>query len=95
MRSLLIILTLLMGEAIACEGGLHMELGAGKNGSIGNSNTWDDNGSLGSYFGLRYEWDNAICQYSHYSQWFVGPPFNDDSESSLDHLGCAVRISLH
>ena len=97
MKKYIIICVLFAGEGIACEGGMHLEIGAGKNGNLTSqheSTQWEDGGGVGSYFSLRYEWKYAVCQGSHYSQWNVGPPFNDKPESSLDHLGCAFRLKL-
>ena len=51
---------------------------------------WEDNGSIGGTFGignrhhLSGNWYGEIS-YQHYSQPFVGPPFQkDEGEDSLD-----------
>jgi len=91
----LLIIQLSIEGAFACETGLHLEAGAGKNGNwTGSSIPWDDGGGVGFYGSIRYEWEYAVCHGSHFSQYDVGPPSNDRSESSLDHLGCAFRIKL-
>jgi hypothetical protein len=80
----------------------YVELGAGKNTSYTNSvYTWNDGGAgpLGASIEAGVEWnvknnEDALkfkCRWLHLSHWFVGPPFNDRAESSVDHFGCAVR----
>ena len=92
--TLLLIVQLWIEVATACEG-IHLEIGAGKNGNwTGSSIPWDDGGGVGAYGSIRWEWKYAVCQGLHISQWDIGPPFNGHSESSLDHLGCAWRIKL-
>ncbi len=82
----------------------YAEVGAGFNKSFTNTtHKWEDGGAgpLGARFavGLEGEIKNnpnwrAGCEYAHFSQYTVGPPFNDDAESSLDHIGCKVRVYL-
>jgi len=91
---ILLAIQLWIEVANACEG-IHLEIGAGKNGNwAGSSIPWDDGGGVGAYGSIRWEWKYVVCHGSHYSQWGVGSPFNDRSESSLGHLGCAFRIKL-
>lgn len=83
-----------------CSGNTFFELGAGWNESFSSETyEWENADSPAFYGAIRQEWDitektAGLCQYAHHSQWFAGPPFNDDSESSLDHLGCALRFRL-
>lgn len=81
----------------------YLEVGAGHNGSFFQERSdlqWDDGDGVGFYGSLRHEVPvhdrvDLVLQYSHYSQWDVGPPFNDRAESSLDHIGAAARFRLH
>lgn len=95
-----LLLWLLMGCSVL-PGKTYAELGVGMNASLGNSaGEWDNCGSPGFYGGLRQEWDldrdrfTTFAQYSHYSQYLCGPPFNDKAESSLDHIGVGIRWRL-
>jgi len=78
-------------------GDTYVEVGAGHNSSPGTeSYDWYTGGGVGFYGAIRqeipvHERVDLVLQYSHYSQWNVGPPFNDTAESSLDHVGGAVR----
>jgi len=74
---------------------LVFEVGAGKNGTFLNVSPavpWEDQGGIGAYLGLRYEQDTYTCHIIHLSQWDVGPPLNNENESSVNHIGCAIRI---
>ena len=81
------------------------ELGAGWNGSFFQQverYQWEDQSSPGFIGSLSYEFHPErndrivfVAQYVHVSQWFVGPPFNSRGESSLDHVGIAVRWRLN
>ncbi len=102
MKSIIIAVMLLALSAVAQADDLSFEIGAGHNFSLANSNPdtrWKNADSLGFYGSLRYsrplsERYTFVVQYSHYSQWSEGPPFNDAAESSLDHLGVAIRFRL-
>ena len=84
-------------HANACEG-VFVDLSIGKNTAISNSDTWNDAGGSGVVFQAVYKasisdrWDIG-CQYIHASQLEAGPPFNDDGESSLDHVGCGFGFT--
>lgn len=94
--------TVLASGCAALPGQTYVELGAGHNDSLfqgSESLKWNNAGTVGFYGSLRQEWQagyrtRGFCQYSHYSQWLAGPPFNDKAESSLDHVGCGVRFRL-
>lgn len=82
------------------DGDWYSEIGMGYNTSLFQSNPrykWEDGGSPGFYGTVRYELMldrdrlGVVVHYTHYSNWFAGPPFNDNAESSLDHFGVAVR----
>ena len=83
--------------------GTYAEVGMGHNDNWFGGEDWTDGGAglFGATFEVGQEWDvpknpnmKVKCRYMHVSQWTVGPPWNDDLESSLDHVGCAVRYKL-
>lgn len=85
------------------DGDFYAELGAGYSTSFFQDNDdykWENGNSPGFYGSLRYELMldrdrlGVVLHYTHHSNWLVGPPFNDDAESSLDHIGIAVRWKL-
>ena len=78
-----------------------LELGAGYNANLfGCDDCWDDGGAgpLGAYMriGAQYDWRGVTIggHWIHLSQWLVGPPWNDDAESSVDHVGVFARFRL-
>ena len=73
-----------------------IEVGIGTNNSLINpGQDWNDGGGTGAYIGIRREWSNGwVIQLSHYSQWEIGPPFNNKEESSLDHIGLGYRFQI-
>lgn len=87
-------------QLMGCGAGIFAEVGAGHNGSFFNDSLeWENASELGFYGALRAEKQltdrvTLVTQYAHYSQWLAGPPFNDDAESSLDHIGVAARFRL-
>jgi len=65
--------------------------GIGKNDILFGDQEWIDGGEIGCSFraGNRHHLAGSFygdIGYSHYSQCLAGPPFNDDLESSSDHL---------
>jgi hypothetical protein len=83
------------------DGDWYAEIGVGYNTSLFNKSVyqWENAGSPGFMGTLSYEFELTDglavgAYYSHYSQWFAGPPFNDDAESSLDSIGFKVRWRL-
>ncbi len=72
-------------------------LGAGWNGNIsGSSIPWENGGGVGFYGQLAYEHELSdqsvlLTHWTHLSQIDVGPPWNDRDESSVDHLGVAIK----
>lgn len=58
----------------------------------GESN-WEGSGPIFD-IGVRKEWKSAFCQYSHTSNLFVGPPFNSDTETTIDRLTCGRSFRL-
>jgi len=96
MRDLLLaalILTCIWTQAKA--GSLMFELGAGNNTTLfGDSLQWQDQGELGCTISLRYEMEFGVCQWVHISQCMAGPPVNNLSENTLDHIGCALRWKI-
>ena len=76
----------------AHDGYFYTGIGFGSNDNwFGCSDCWDDGGGVGSslFAGYSLDFGNGIhgaLEWRHYSQIDVGPPFNDDDESSLDTL---------
>lgn len=91
MRQLMLALVLVLVTASVAAEGFYFELGGGVNTSLFGGKEWDNGGGAGAYFSFRYEQDNYVIHYTHYSQWDVGPPVNNRSESTLDHIGIAFR----
>jgi hypothetical protein len=91
-----LVLLLLLPMTALADSNTYFEIGAGNNTNITPNNTpWNDGGGVGAYFSLRNQWDNGLfIQWSHYSQYDVGAPFNYDPESSLDHFGIGMRFKL-
>lgn len=80
----------------------YAELGVGWNTSLGGKGDhhWNDGGAGpgGATIEAGVTWDvrnnpdlQVDCRWLHVSHWFVGPPFNDRAEDSLDHFGCSAR----
>ncbi len=99
-RLICIAIALIVLSGCAHDQAVYAELGAGKNMSVTNRvHEWEDSGGVGFYGALRYERPineqfTFVGQYAHYSQWDVGPPWNNLPESSLDHVGVALRFKL-
>lgn len=80
-----------------CGGTTFLEVGTGANLSFTNStHEWESGGSPAFYGAVRQEWEltdglSTFLQYQHHSNIFTGPPFDEKGESSLDHIGAAVR----
>tara|TARA_R110000796_G_scaffold163624_1_gene280579 strand:+ start:166 stop:471 length:306 start_codon:yes stop_codon:yes gene_type:complete len=95
----IILCTILMYSPLAWSK-VYLELGLGNNTNLtGSSTPWNDGGGTGGFFSFNYETllykrTYVIYHWSHYSQLQVGPPFNDDDESSLDHFGIKLRFLL-
>lgn len=73
---------------------IYLELGMGKNYSFDNKVEWVGGSGIACSAALRYETDNFVFQYLHLSQCDVGPPFNDDLESSVDNFSIIYRIKV-
>lgn len=83
------------GEADA--GDIVLTLGVGNNTNLsGSSIPWEDGDGTGTFLRLGYEaeFDGAAigAHWVHLSQYEVGPPWNDDPESSVDHFGVYVEF---
>jgi len=93
----ILLITMLLFTASATAGDTYLEIGAGKNGSLlKNSHEWEDQGGVGAYFALRYEFDAGwFAQITHYSQYDVGRPFDNRAESNLDSLMFGYRFKLN
>lgn len=95
--ALLCVLGLAMCNSTVQAGETSITIGAGWNGNLsGSSVPWDNADAVGAYFQLAHEWglgDNAsvLAHWTHISQYDAGKPFNDRPESSVDHLGVAIK----
>jgi len=92
----IIIIMLIMLLVMGCASVPYVEVGAGKNTSFHNSMEWEDADDIALTGELGLEWEHSDlvrtkCRYLHVSQWFAGPPFNNEQESSLDHFGCSAQ----
>ena len=88
--TLLLVVLLLTG----CAGQYYAKVGVGASGNLlkKSSHQWENQGSLGCTFGVGnrhhvYKKLYGDANLTHYSQCFVGKPFDDLPESSLDHAG--------
>ena len=98
---LLTALVILVLSSTAQAGGF-LEIGTGYNRNLtGCSGCWDDAGAnmFGAYLRAGYdiwEHENLVlgAHWVHLSQWFEGPPFKDESESSVDHVGIFLRYDF-
>ena len=82
----------------------YVEVGMGWNTTLtGQADQWNDGGAGVGGAKIIVGVDGVVknnphlragCSYEHFSHWFVGPPFNNRAESSLDHIGCSVRMNL-
>lgn len=101
MGRLICIAAIVLLSGCAIDQRIYAEVGGGKNMSFtNNTHEWNDGGGTAFYGALRYERPiteriEFVGQYSHFSQWEVGPPFDNTAESSLDHVGVALRFKLH
>lgn len=90
--------------AAGCVSGNYVEIGTGYNDSFfakSEAHEWDNAGAgpLGTTIEVGHEWElsdqvSSKCRYLHVSQLPVGPPFNNNSESSLDHIGCSLKFQV-
>ncbi len=87
MKMLLIVVVLLApGISQACPDHWVIEAGAGLNDGV----NWDDQDGIGAYAALRYEQKYSVFHITHGSQWNV----NNEDESTLTHVGFALRLDL-
>lgn len=78
--------------------GLFITIGAGTNTQLFGGETWNDADSTGAFLSASYHWNpqawllggRPFVHLTHLSQFESGPPFNDEIESSVDHIGIAV-----
>ena len=88
---ILIMTALTFGVGAADRDHFYLGLGLGKNGMWFSGGTWEDQGSLGCGGKIGYRHHIAgnwygDANFSHYSQCFVGAPWNDEDETESDHL---------
>ena len=72
-----------------------VEIGAGANSGA----YWEDQNGIGAYLAIRGEKRvndrlTGFCTAVHYSHYNVGFPFDERRESTLDHVGCGVRVEI-
>tara|TARA_R110000851_G_C13000138_1_gene558219 strand:- start:580 stop:870 length:291 start_codon:yes stop_codon:yes gene_type:complete len=91
-KYIFIVLALFAGP-VAAESETYLEIGAGKNGNLLScSICWHDGGGVAAYISIRNQWSNGLfIHLTHFSQYDVGPPFNQRAESTIDHLGIGMR----
>jgi len=79
---------------------LFINIGAGDNGNItGASIPWDDANGIGCTLTVGYRRSifknlDLGARWLHVSQCDQGPPFNDNPESSLDHIGVFLEYRI-
>lgn len=97
------VLAYFIGMAVGtATAGSYIEVGAGYNRNLtGCTDCWNDAGAgpLGAYMRFGKEWHLAGNvsiggHWIHLSQWLEGPPFSDEPESSVDHLGIYIRYDF-
>lgn len=94
------VVMLVLFSDITHANGWYVSIGGGLNTNlIGDAIPWEDQSSLGFAGSLRYEWmadrsRSVSCGWDHYSQWFVGSPWDERAESALDHIGCSARYNF-
>jgi len=90
----------LLSSGCSWDAATYVEAGAGTNHALFSDVEWRDRGGVGASIEAGREWTAPLnayktkCRWLHLSQWDVGPPFDDRTESSVDHIGCAVRFEL-
>ena len=100
MRCLMFILLII--ATTAHSEGLYLTVGAGVNDTMTSSSTeWNDGDATGAFIALSYKWDKQnwckcypAINWAHLSQWESGAPWNDDSESSIDHVGVSMTWAV-
>ena len=83
--------------------GLYVTLGAGKNEQIfSSSSDWNDANSTGAFIAVYYKWNKQnwckcypSLNYAHLSQYESGAPWNNKSESTIDHIGIAGTWAVY
>lgn len=97
----LIILLLLSVSTVSADY-LFINIGAGNNTNLtGASIPWDDAGGVGCAFTLGYVTPvkgsknlHFGTRWLHISQCDQGAPFNDNPESSVDHIGIFLEYRI-
>ena len=97
------IIILLIIATPAHSAGLYATIGAGKNFHLSSSSTeWNDADSTGAFIAVYYRWDKQdwckcylSLNYAHLSQYESGAPWNDESESTIDHIGIAATWEIY
>lgn len=82
--------------------GLFVTVGAGVNDTLTRSSTkWNDGDATGAFVAVSYKWNkqkwckcSPALNWAHLSQWESGSPWNDDSESSIDHVGLSLTWAV-
>jgi hypothetical protein len=90
---LILLLLLLMYILMGCaQPQVYAGIGLGVNTQVSGSDSWEDGDSMGGTFEIGYRGKvsdqfNAGVRWIHVSHPFVGAPFDNDSEDSVDHAG--------
>ena len=97
MKAIILAVILALTTVTAAAGETSISLGAGWNGNLtGSSVPWENGSGVGSYLQIAHEEQvtehlSFVGHYTHLSQWDIGPPFNDERESTVDHIGFAFK----
>ena len=101
MKNLLILTILLLPiTAAAKDRYFYIDIGAGSHTNFFSTRTpWNNADSMGCMFAFGYVTPirqniDFDANWSHYSQCMAGPPFNNELESALDHVGAKVRFKF-
>jgi hypothetical protein len=75
----------------------YIEVGLGHNTNLtGCTGCWNDGGGVGALLSIGYTHQinniSASIHWTHLSQLDIGPPFNNEDESSVDFIGVSVRF---
>ncbi len=76
---------------------IYIGAGVGSNNPFYSSN-WNDQGEMGCMLTIKHVTDlndyRVSVGYQHFSQCMAGVPFDDRTESTLDHVGVMVEYRV-
>ncbi len=75
-------------------------IGTGLNTALTSSGEWKGSDTAAAKLGVMAtkkvnDRVTVYAEYTHYSQWAYGKPFNDKAENSLDHFGIGIHYKLN